>query len=151
MDARKSFESREIGHEERANKFPPLADDQHLGHQPILLKQILQLFRRDEFSAARLEEVLLAARDGEITFAVERAEVAGAEPAVGKRFAIFFVQLVVPARDARPSHQNFSPRHAVPIHKPIVELYFQAANDSPDRAQLRRAGVIDRDDRRSFG
>ena len=91
-------------HDGHQRPFGPLrvGDGDHRGleHVGMAHHRILELDRRDPL-AAGLDDVLGAVRDGHVTLAVERADVAGAEPAVVE--LRWVLVLVVRARDPRPA------------------------------------------------
>ena len=71
-----------VRHDERRRKMPPVADEHRLGHERIGAQPLLDRLRRDLLAAGRDEQFLLAIGDAQIAALVERADVAGVEPAV---------------------------------------------------------------------
>src|SRR5262249_60423731 len=71
QDGTRDLSRRRVGH----------PDDRHLNDPGMVGEQVLDLARTDVLALAD-DDVLLAAGDPEIAIAVERAQVAGAEPAV---------------------------------------------------------------------
>src|SRR5262245_43999871 len=72
QDRTRDLSRRSVGH----------PDDGHLRDSRMVGEHVLDLARTDVLALAD-DDVLLAARDAEIALAVERAQVAGAEPPVG--------------------------------------------------------------------
>src|SRR5690606_4358612 len=95
------------------------------------------LARRDLLAAA-IDDLLLAAGDGEIALLVEDAEIAGAEPAVGEAFLIGLGVVLVARRDIGSPDYHLAlgagrqPRAVVGHDRDI------RTGGDPDRARLAR-------------
>src|SRR6516164_2649158 len=99
--ARISLQAREVRHDERTDKLAPVADDQHLPDVRLALEEMFELLRRHILAARRLEQMLLAAGNHEVTVRIQLSEVTGVEPAVLESRTILFIQVVIARRNIR--------------------------------------------------
>src|SRR5438477_6846001 len=91
-----SLKHGEVRGDEHSRKLSLVPDHDSLRDQSVVLKRVFDRLRRNELAAGGFEEVFFAVRDREIAVAVEISDVAGLEPAIGKRFFSFGSLLPIP-------------------------------------------------------
>jgi hypothetical protein len=79
-----------------------------LGDPAALLEVVLDVGRREVLAAGGDDDVLLAARDREIAVVVDRAEVAGVQPAILDRAEAGIGAVVVAGEDVRAFDEDLA-------------------------------------------
>src|SRR6185503_4637703 len=102
----------------------------------------LDVFRKDVQPFGRDDHFLLAALDIELTLRVDLADVAGVEPAVGKRLGGGLCRTEVPFRHVLALDQNLAIRRDLHVH---------AGDRLADRPASRAEWMIQAHDRGGFG
>ena len=97
-----------VERDQRDRVGPAVAVHHGLGDPARLLEVVLDVGRREVLAARGDDDVLLAAGDEEEAVLVERAEVAGVQPAVDDRAEARVVVLVVAAEDVRALDQDLA-------------------------------------------
>src|SRR5680860_1923514 len=112
-----------------------VADDDALRDQRVLLDLVLEVGRGDVLAAGGDDDVLLAPGDRDEAVGVDRAEVAGVQPAVDDRLAGGLVVLVVALEHVGALDEDLVVRG---------DLYFAAGEGLADRADLEvvRGGAV---------
>ncbi len=118
------------------------ADDGGLGDSGELVQHALDVFRKDVQALGRHDHFLLAPADVELSLVVERADVAGMEPAVLERGACLFRGVVVPARDVLAAHEDLAI---------LGDSHLHAGDRLADGAPGRTQRMVQRDDGRRLG
>jgi hypothetical protein len=102
------FEFFKLRHDQGAGKLACFGDHYGGGNRSAGLELVFDRLRRDEFTAGRLEQIFFAVGDRKIAAVVERADVAGVQPAVDDRFRGIVLILVIAAHQVGAAHQDFA-------------------------------------------
>ena len=95
--------------EERADVGALIADDDHVGDERVRGQGVLEDLGGHVLSACGDDKFLLAARNGQLALAIDRAQVAGVEPlAVGHDLGGLLGQVVVAGHDGLAAHQDLA-------------------------------------------
>src|SRR5512146_2636486 len=121
----------EVGYDEYHRVSAPVANEHRLGDELALLDLVLDWLRRDVLSPRRDEQILLAIGDAEKAV-LQRANVAGVQPAVGINGGARVVGPVeVALHDVGAARENLAVRR---------NLHFNAGDGTPDRTQPKVLG-----------
>ena len=95
--------------EQRANVGALIADDDDVRDERVRGQGVLEDLGGHVLAARGDDEFLLAARDGQLALAIDRAQVAGVEPlAVGHDFGGLLGQVVVAGHDGLAAHEDLA-------------------------------------------
>ena len=128
--------------DQRGDERLRVADDHGLADQRMCPQSVLEQCRGDVLAAGGHDDLLLAADDGQEAVVVDRAEIAGVEPAVGEDgVGLLLVVPVAAEHDAARDEQL-----AV-----VVEAHAVAGQQLSDRADLDVVDPVDGDRRAGLG
>ena len=126
-----------VKRKESADVGALVADDDDVGDQRVRGQGILEDLGGDVLAASGDDELLLAARDGQLALAVDRAQVTRVEPlAVGHDLGGLLGQVIVAGHDGLAAHEDF------PVLRGLDEVTGQGQADAADGVL---ADVLDSD------
>src|SRR4029079_18312067 len=119
----------ELRDDQRRREATAIAEDDDLGDERAALQRRLDRLRRDLLAAGGVQQILLAIRDRQVAVGVERADVAGVEPAVLEDGGGLVRLVVVAQHHVRAARQDLAV---------LGNPYFDVGNRLADRAEPRR-------------
>ena len=131
-----------VDHHQAGQVRPPVADHHRVGDVRTEFELVFDLGGRDVLAAGRDHDVALAVAEPQRAIGVQRADVAGVEPAVPQRLGRLFGPVAVARKYARPADQDFAIRR---------DAQLGAAHRAANAVQRNRPGRVDRCHAGAFG